>query len=95
MELASLATTVMVFEPLLRFTCALQLAVAVPLAVPPLADAPFTVTEEIPLFPVPESVAVPDTVIGLLVTVMPVLLGTLMVRLGASESAIMYVTVIV
>ena len=33
------------------------------------ADVPLTVTEEIPLFPNPESLAVPDTVIGLVVTV--------------------------
>jgi hypothetical protein len=40
-----------------------------PVAVPPLAATPFTVTEEIPLLPSPESLAVPATVIELVVTV--------------------------
>jgi len=56
-----------------------------PLAVPPLADAPFTVTEEIPLLPNPESLAVPDTVTVLVVTVDP-LPGLLIVKLGACAS---------
>jgi len=69
LELASLATTVIVLAPGLSVTERLQFAVADPVAVPPVAATPFTVTEEIPLFPKPESLAVPDTVIGLLVTV--------------------------
>jgi hypothetical protein len=67
--LLSLPTTVIVFGPGLSATDRLQLAVADPVAVPPLAATPFTVTEEIPLSPSPESLAVPDTVIGLAVTV--------------------------
>jgi hypothetical protein len=58
-----------VFAPELSAIDWLQFAVPDPLAVPPLATTPFTVTEEIPLFPNPESLAIPDTVIGLLVTV--------------------------
>jgi hypothetical protein len=85
LELASLATTVIVFDPWVRLIDALQFAVFEPVADPPVADAPFTVTDEIPLFPRPESVAVPDTVIGLVVTVAP-LLGLLIVRLGAVVS---------
>ena len=56
-----------------------------PLAVPPLAAVPFTVTEEIPLLPNPESLAVPDTVTVLVVTVDP-LPGLLIVKLGACAS---------
>jgi hypothetical protein len=69
LALASFATTVIVFAPGLSATAWLQFAVADPVATPPLAATPFTVTEEIPLFPKPESLAVPATVIGLLVTV--------------------------
>jgi hypothetical protein len=60
---------VIVFGPGLSATVWLQLAVPDPAAVPPLAATPFTVTDEIPLFPKPESLAVPDTVIELDVTV--------------------------
>ena len=67
--LASLAITVMVFAPALSATDWLQFAVPDPLAAPPLAATPFTVTDDIPLLPNPESLAVPATVIGLLVTV--------------------------
>jgi hypothetical protein len=59
----------MVFGPGLSTTNRLQFTVADPTAVPPLAATPFTVTDEIPLFPKPESLAVPDTVIELAVTV--------------------------
>jgi len=85
LELASFATTIIVFDPSARVIVALQFAVFEPLAVPPLAAAPFTVTDEIPLFPRPESVAVPDTVMVLVVTVAP-LLGLLIVRVGAVVS---------
>jgi hypothetical protein len=67
--LASFATTVIVFAPGLSVTDRLQFAVAEPVAVPPVAATPFTVTEDIPLFPSPESLAVPATVIELVVTV--------------------------
>ena len=67
--LASLPTTVIVLAPGLRAIDWLQFAVPLPLAVPPLAAIPFTVTEEMPLFPKPESLAVPATVIGVDVTV--------------------------
>ena len=63
--LLSLPTTVIVFAPVLSVTDRLQFAVAAPVAVPPLAATPLTVTEDMPLFPNPESLAVPATVIGL------------------------------
>ena len=69
MALASFATTVIVFAPALSATDWLQFAVADPAALPPLAPTPLTVTEEMPLLPNPESLAVPATVIGLDVTV--------------------------
>jgi len=69
LALLSLPTTVIVFPPGLSATDWLQFAVADPAAVPPVAATPFTVTEEIPLLPNAESLAVPDTVIGLEVTV--------------------------
>jgi hypothetical protein len=53
------------FAPGFSVTERLQFAVADPTAVPPLAAAPFTVTDDIPLSPNPESLAVPDSVIGL------------------------------
>ena len=46
-----------------------------------------TVTEEMPLFPNPESLAVPDTVIGLLVTV-ALLAGLLITTLGPVVSGV-------
>jgi hypothetical protein len=58
-----------VFEPILRAIDRFQFAVPVPLAVPPVAAIPFTVTDDIPLLPRPESLAVPETVIKLDVTV--------------------------
>ncbi len=67
--LLSLPTTVIVFAPGLSATDRLQFAVAEPVAVPPLAATPLTVTEDMPLFPNPESLAVPATVIGLVLTV--------------------------
>ena len=68
-ELLSLASTVIVFAPGLNATERFQLAVPDPLAVPPVAACPLTVTEDIPLLPRPESLAVPEIVIGLEVTV--------------------------
>jgi hypothetical protein len=68
-ELLSFAVTVIVLAPGFKVTERFQLAVPDPLAVPPVAACPLTVTDEIPLFPRPESLAVPDTVIGLDVTV--------------------------
>jgi len=46
-----LATTVIAFCPWVRLIEALQFAVFEPVAVPPLAATPFTVTDEMPLFP--------------------------------------------
>jgi hypothetical protein len=66
--LLSFATTVIVFAPGFSATDRLQFAVAEPAAVPPLAETPLTVTDDIPLLPAPESLAVPATVIGLLLT---------------------------
>ena len=86
MALASLATTVIVFDPTFRLTCALQLAVLEPLAVPPLAELPLTVTEEMPLPPNPESLAVPETVTVLVDTVDP-FVGPTIVRAGPVVSA--------
>ena len=57
----SVAITVMLFAPELSETVALQFAVAVAEAVPPLLATPLTVTDEIPLLPFPLSVAVPLT----------------------------------
>jgi len=79
--LASFATTVIVLEPWLNATWALQVAVPEPLAVPPLAATPLTVTDEIPPPPVVASLAVPETVTGLAVTVEPVA-GLLIVNVG-------------
>ena len=59
----------MVFVPGERVIARVQLAVPEPMAVSPVARAPFTVTDEIPLSPLPESVAVPEIVIGLVETV--------------------------
>ena len=85
----------MVLAPGLSEIDRLQFAVAEPVAVPPVAAIPLTVTEEIPLFPSPESLAVPDTVIGLVVTV-ALLLGLLITTLGpvVSGKLGLYVTVI-
>jgi len=60
--LLSFATTVIVFAPELSAIDWLQFAVPDPTVVPPLAAAPLTVTDDIPLFPNPESLAVPDIV---------------------------------
>ena len=65
------ATTVMVLAPAANVSVLLQLALALPVAVPPVAATPFTITCWIPLFPRPESVAVPDSVILAVVTVCP------------------------
>ena len=67
--LLSLPTTVIVFAPWLSVIDRLQFAVAEPVAVPPLAATPLTVTDDMPLLPSPESLAVPATVIGLVLTV--------------------------
>ena len=67
--LLSLATTVIVFAPEFRVNVRLQVAVPDPVAVPPVACTPFTVTDEIPLSPRPESVAVPEIVMELVETV--------------------------
>jgi len=80
--LASFATTVMRLAPTFNETWALQLAVPEPLTEPPVAALPFTVTDEMPLFPNPESLAVPETVRVLIETVAP-LAGLLMVTFGA------------
>jgi hypothetical protein len=90
-----LATTVIVFAPGLSAIDWFQFAVADPVALPPLAATPFTVTDDIPLFPNPESLAVPDTVIGLVVTVWP-LVGLVITTLGpvVSGELGLYVTVI-
>src|SRR6476646_6577270 len=72
---------VMVLAPRLSVTCAVQLAVPEPTVRPPLAAAPLIVMEETPLFPKPESLAVPATVMVLVVTVEPVT-GLPMVRFG-------------
>jgi hypothetical protein len=69
LALLSLATTVIVFAPETSATDRLQFAVPDPLAVPLPAATPLTVTDDIPLLPSPESLAVPKIVIGLLVTV--------------------------
>ena len=63
----------MVFEPTTRFKVRLQMAVPEPVVVSAVARTPFTVTDEIPLSPRPESVAVPDNVIELVETVWPLL----------------------
>src|SRR5712691_935983 len=82
----------MVFAPGLRVTDRLQFAVPAPTAVPPLAATPFMVTEEIPLFPRPESLAVPATVIGLLLTAW-LLLWLVIATAGPVVSGAVYVTV--
>jgi hypothetical protein len=55
----SFATTVSVFAPLTKLTERLQFAVLLPVAVPPVALLPLTVTLVMPLPPAPLSVAVP------------------------------------
>ena len=75
----------MLLEPWFSVSVRLQLAVLDPLAEPPLALAPLTVTDEIPLSPRPESEAVPNRFIVLLDTVCP-LLWLLIERLGPIKS---------
>ena len=58
----SVATTVKVFDPVASGTLRLQLAVLLPVAVPPGAEAPLTVTPVMPLPPRPLSLAVPASV---------------------------------
>ena len=67
----SVATTVSTFAPFHSGTLLLQLAVLFPLAVPPVAAEPFTVTEAIPLPPAPLSLAVPANVMLDVDTVCP------------------------
>ena len=83
--LPSFAVTVIVFAPGFRLTDWLQFAVPNPLAVPPLAAIPFTVTDEMPLLPRPESLAVPATVIGVDVTVW-LFVGLAIVNVGPKVS---------
>ena len=68
-ELLSFATTVVVLAPAVNVRVRLQMAVPVPVAVSLAARTVFTVTDETPLSPRPESVAVPDIVIELVETV--------------------------
>src|SRR5262249_35365408 len=65
------AMTVGRLEPPTSVTARRSSAVAAPVAVPPVAAAPFTVTLEMPLLPVPLSVAVPDSVMLAVLTVWP------------------------
>jgi hypothetical protein len=65
----SVATTVTTLDPSESVTLRLQLAVLLPLDVPPLTVEPFTMMLLMPLPPVPASLAVPLTVIVLVVTV--------------------------
>src|SRR5215203_7491552 len=65
----SVATTVTALRPLASVSTRLQFAEAFPVAVPPLALAPFIVTLLIPLPPLPLSLAVPLKVAVLLETV--------------------------
>ena len=65
----SVATTVNVFAPVASETLRLQFAVLLPVAVPPVAATPFTVTLWMPLLPAPLSVAVPLNVMLDVVTV--------------------------
>jgi len=67
----SVATAVNTLAPLVSVTLRLQLAVLLPVAVPPFAVAPLTVTLVMPLPPEPLSVAVPDNVMVDALTVWP------------------------
>lgn len=83
-------TTVIVFAPPASETLRLQFAVPVPDAVPPVADAPLTVTLVMPLPPVALSLAVPDTVMLEVVTVCPDV-GLVIVTAGAAESRLIVI----
>ena len=83
----SLAITVIVFAPETSVTVAFQVAVPLPLAVPPVALVPLTVTDETPLLPSPLSLAVPLTAKLALVTV-ALLAGELMVSAGPVVSGV-------
>ena len=65
----SVATTVSTFAPMDRVTFRLQVAELLPLAVPPVAADPLTVTLVMPLPPAPLSVAVPANAMLEVVTV--------------------------
>jgi hypothetical protein len=67
----SRASTVIVLAPITNDTFLLQFAAMLPVAVPPVAAAPLTVTLEIPLPPLPLSVADPLNVMFDVVTVWP------------------------
>jgi hypothetical protein len=67
----SRASTVIVLAPITNETFLLQFAAMLPVAVPPVAAAPLTVTLEIPLPPLPLSVADPLNVMFDVVTVWP------------------------
>src|SRR5437773_797971 len=75
----------MVLAPWLSVKLRFQFAVLDPDAVPPIAPTPFTVTDEIPLLPCPESEAVPNTFIVLFDTICPSLWLSID-RLGPVES---------
>jgi hypothetical protein len=67
----SVAMTVIAFAPVASVTLRLQFAVLLPVAVPPVAALPLTVTLVMPLPPAPLSVAVPLNVMLEVVTVWP------------------------
>src|SRR5678815_1833993 len=67
----SVAMTVTTLTPVAKLTLRLQFAALLPVAVPPVAAAPLIVTLEIPLPPVPLSVAEPANVMLDVVTVWP------------------------
>jgi hypothetical protein len=67
----SVAMTVTTLTPVAKLTLRLQFAALLPVAVPPVAAAPLIVTLEIPLPPLPLSVAEPANVMLDVVTVWP------------------------
>src|SRR5215204_3114240 len=81
----SRASTRIVLAPATSETLRLQFAVLLPVAVPPVAAAPLTVRFEIPVPPVPLSVAEPANVMLDVVTVCPEL-WLVMVSVGAVVS---------
>src|SRR2546423_1975256 len=84
-ELASAATTVIVFAPALSVSVRFQVATLEPVAVSSVARTPLTVTDEMPLSPLPPSVAVPAIVMELVDTVCP-LVWLVIVSNGPVES---------
>jgi len=83
----SAATTLSRLAPATSETLRLQFAVLLPVAVPPVAAAPLTVRLEIPLPPVPLSVADPASMMLDVVTVCPGV-WLVMLRLGAVVSSV-------